>query len=138
ADRDGLREAVKSGVIQAISSHHQPHERDAKLAPFGATEPGISSVELLLPLAMTLVEDGLLDLPTLLARLSSGPAGALRLPAGKLSAGAPADIVLFDPAASTVAGETWLSKGDNCPFIGHCLPGSVRYTLVNGRISYSR
>ncbi|OSO45587.1 dihydroorotase [Pseudomonas syringae] len=138
ADRDGLREAVKSGVIQAISSHHQPHERDAKLAPFGATEPGISSVELLLPLAMTLVEDGLLDLPTLLARLSSGPAGALRLPAGKLSAGAPADIVLFDPAASTVAGETWLSKGDNCPFIGHCLPGSVRYTLVDGRISYSR
>ncbi|EPM84646.1 dihydroorotase, partial [Pseudomonas syringae pv. actinidiae ICMP 18886] len=55
-----------------------------------------------------------------------------------LSAGAPADIVLFDPAASTVAGETWLSKGDNCPFIGHCLPGSVRYTLVDGRISYSR
>ncbi|WP_147464728.1 amidohydrolase family protein, partial [Pseudomonas cannabina] len=108
------------------------------LAPFGATEPGISSVELLLPLAMTLVEDGLLDLPTLLARLSSGPADALRLPAGKLSAGSPADIVLFDPAASTLAGETWLSKGENCPFIGHCLPGSVRYTLVDGRISYSR
>jgi dihydroorotase len=68
-------------VIQAISSHHQPHERDAKLAPFGATEPGISSVELLLPLAMTLVQDGLLDLPTLLARLSAarrGPAPAGR------------------------------------------------------------
>lgn len=137
ADRDGLREAVKSGVIQAISSHHQPHERDAKLAPFAATEPGISSVELLLPLAMTLVEDGLLDLPTLLARLSSGPAAALRLPAGQLSAGAAADIVLFDPAASTVAGETWLSKGENCPFLGHCLPGAVRYTLVDGRISHS-
>ncbi|MCS3469354.1 dihydroorotase [Pseudomonas sp. JUb42] len=137
ADRDGLRAAVKSGVIQAISSHHQPHERDAKLAPFAATEPGISSVELLLPLAMTLVEDGLLDLPTLLARLSSGPAAALRLPAGKLNAGAAADIVLFDPAASTVAGETWLSRGENCPFIGHCLPGAVRYTLVDGRISHS-
>jgi dihydroorotase len=68
ADRDGLREAVKSGVISAISSHHQPHERDAKLAPFGATEPGISSVELLLPLAITLVEDGLLDLPGLRTR----------------------------------------------------------------------
>ncbi|MGV8918533.1 MAG: dihydroorotase [Pseudomonas sp.] len=136
ADRDGLREAVKSGVIGAISSHHQPHERDAKLAPFGATEPGISSVELLLPLAMTLVVDGLLDLPTLLTRLSSGPAAALRLPAGKLSAGSAADLVLFDPAASTVVGEHWLSKGDNCPFMGHCLPSAVRYTLVDGRISY--
>ncbi|MFZ6045900.1 dihydroorotase [Pseudomonas sp. CR3202] len=136
ADRDGLREAVKAGVIGAIASHHQPHEPDAKLAPFGATEPGISSVELLLPLAMTLVQDGLLDLPTLLARLTAGPARALRLPAGRLAVGAPADLVLFDPQASTLAGETWKSKGDNCPFIGHCLPGKVRHTLVDGRIIF--
>ena len=136
ADRDGLRAAVKSGVISAIASHHQPHERDAKLAPFGATEPGISSVQLLLPLAMSLVEDGLLDLPSLLARLSSGPAQALRLPAGRLSVGTAADLLLFDPQASTLAGESWHSKGANCPFIGHCLPGAVRYTLVDGRISY--
>ncbi|MNZ78699.1 Dihydroorotase [compost metagenome] len=89
-----------------------------------------------MPLALTLVEDGLLDLPTLLARLSAGPAEALRLPAGKLAVGAQADLVVFDPAASTVAGENWLSKGENCPFIGHSLPGVVRYTLVDGRISH--
>jgi len=136
ADRDGLRAAVKAAVIQAIASHHQPHEPDAKLAPFGATEPGISSVELLLPLALSLVQDGLLDLATLLARLTVGPADALRLPAGRLAAGAPADLVLFDPQATTLAGETWHSKGENCPFIGHCLPGAVRYTLVDGHISY--
>jgi dihydroorotase len=136
ADREALREAVKSGVISAIASHHQPHEADAKLAPFGATEAGISSVELLLPLAMTLVEDGLLDLPTLLARLSSGPAKALQLPAGRLALGAPADLLLFDPTVSTVAGDSWLSKGRNCPFLGHCLPGKVRYTLVDGRVCY--
>ncbi|MDP2146780.1 MAG: amidohydrolase family protein, partial [Pseudomonas sp.] len=82
------------------------------------------------------VEDGLLDLPTLLARLSSGPAQALRLPAGKLAVGSAADLVLFDPASSTVAGEQWLSRGENCPFIGHSLPATVRYTLVDGRISY--
>ena len=135
-DRDGLREAVKSGVICAIASHHQPHEADAKLAPFGATEPGISSAELLLPLALTLVQDGLLDLPTLLARLTAGPARALRLPAGRLAVGAPADLLLLDAEGQTLAGETWHSKGANCPFIGHCLPGRVRYTLVDGRISY--
>lgn len=136
ADRDGLREAVRSGVVSAISSHHQPHEADAKLAPFGDTAPGISSAEILLPLAMTLVEDGLLDLPTLLARLSSGPASALRLPAGQLASGQPADLVLFDPHSSTLVGETWYSKGRNCPFLGHCLPGAVRYTLMDGRISF--
>ena len=136
SDRDALREALKTGVISAIASHHQPHEPDAKLAPFGATEPGISSVELLLPLALTLVEDGLLDLPTLLARLTSGPAAALRLPVGRLAVGAPADLVLFDARAQTLAGEGWLSRGGNSPFLGHCLPGVVRYTLQDGRISH--
>ncbi len=135
-DRDALREALKAGVISAIASHHQPHEADAKQAPFGATEPGISSVELLLPLALTLVEDGLLDLPTLLARLTCGPADALRLPAGRLAVGERADLVLFDAQAQTVAGERWHSRGNNCPFIGHCLPGAVRYTLLGGQISH--
>ena len=135
-DREGLREAVRQGVIGSIASHHQPHEHDAKLAPFGATEPGISSVELLLPLALTLVQDGLLDLPSLLSRLTCGPAQALRLPAGRLAVGAPADILLFAEQASTLAGEQWFSKGQNCPFLGHCLPGRVRYTLLDGRISY--
>lgn len=138
ADRDGLREAVKSGVISAIASHHQPHELDAKLAPFGETEPGISGVQLLLPLAMTLMQDGLLDLPTLLARLTCGPAQALRLPAGQLQVGNAADILLFDPQASTVAGESWDSRGRNSPFLGHCLPGAVRYTLVDGHLSFQR
>lgn len=136
ADRDGLREAVRSGVISVISSHHQPHEPDAKLAPFGETEPGISSAEILLPLALTLVEDGLLDLPTLLARLTSGPAAALALPAGRLAVGEAADLVLFDANSSTLAGQAWHSKGRNCPFIDHCLPGAVRYTIVDGRIAY--
>lgn len=138
ADRDGLREAVRSGVISAIASHHQPHEPDAKLAPFGETEPGISSVEILLPLALTLVEDGLLDLPTLLARLGSGPAEALRLPGGQLAVGQAADLVLFDPNASTLVGERWLSRGRNCPFLDHCLPGLVHHTLVDGHLVYQR
>jgi dihydroorotase len=136
ADREGLREAVRAGIISAISSHHQPHEADAKQAPFGETEPGISSAEILLPLALTLVEDGLLDLPTLLARLSSGPAAALRLPAGRLAVGEAADLVLFDPRRSTLVGEVWHSKGRNCPFIGHSLPGAVRHTIVDGRIAF--
>lgn len=136
ADREGLRDAVRSGVISSIASHHQPHEIDAKRDPFANTEPGISSIELLLPLAMSLVEEGIFDLPTAIARLTEGPAAAMRLNAGKLSIGSQADIVLFDPAGQTLVGEQWHSKGSNCPFMGHCLPGAVRYTLLNGRITH--
>lgn len=135
-DREGLREAVRTGVISAIASHHQPHETDAKLDPFAATQPGISSIELLLPLAMSLVAEGIFDLPTALQRLTAGPAAALGLKGGSLAVGADADIVLFDPKGQTLVGENWLSKGRNCPFMGHVLPGAVRYTLLNGRITH--
>jgi dihydroorotase len=135
-DRQALREAVKRGVVQAIASHHQPHEEDAKLAPFAATEPGISGAELLLPLALKLVEEGLADLPTILTRLTSGPASVLDLPAGKLSVGAPADIVLFSLEERTIVGQPWLSRGRNTPFMGMELPGKVRHTLVAGKTVY--
>lgn len=137
-DRDALRAGVRDGVIGAISSHHQPQEADAKLAPFAATEPGISSVELLLPLALTLVADGLLDLATLLARLTSGPAQALRLDAGRLARGLPADLVLFAQDATAQADTPWVSRGRNCPFQGLTLPGRVERTLVGGRATYRR
>lgn len=137
-DREGLREAVRSGVIGVLASHHQPHEVDAKQDPFAATEPGISSIELMLPLALSLVREGVLDLPTAIERMTIGPAQAMRLDAGSLGVGARADLVLFDPEGQTLTGENWLSKGGNCPFLGHHLPGRVRYTMLNGRISFKQ
>lgn len=135
-DRRALRQAVQSGVIQAISSHHQPHESEAKRVPFAAAAPGISSVEVLLPLALTLVADGLLELPALLARMTSGPAAALGLPAGRIAVGDSADLVLFDPAGTTDIGSHWLSRGSNCPFIGQSAPGRVSHTLCQGKLVY--
>lgn len=136
SDRRALRQAVQNGVIQAIASHHQPHEPEAKRVPFAASAPGISSVEIMLPLALTLVADGLLELPALLARLTCGPAGIFGLPAGRLAEGASADITLFNPAVSSEIGQHWLSKGGNCPFIGQSAPGAVTHTLCQGQLVY--
>ena len=136
SDRRALRQAVQEGVIQAIASHHQPHEPEAKRVPFAASAPGISSVEIMLPLALTLVADGLLELPAVLARLTSGPATALGLPAGRIAVGDRADLVLFDPAGTTEIGKHWLSKGDNCPFLGQAAPGCVSHTLCDGRLVF--
>ena len=135
-DRRALREAVQSGVVQAIASHHQPHEQEAKRVPFAASAPGISSIEILLPLALTLVADGLLELPALLSRLTCGPAQALNLPAGRLALDERADITLFNPASDSQIGQNWLSKGANCPFIGQTAPGKVSHTLCNGKLVF--
>ena len=70
-DRDALRGALAKGVIAAICSDHQPHEPDAKINPFPLTEPGISALETLLPLALRLVEEGTLSPLQCAARLST-------------------------------------------------------------------
>ena len=85
---------------------------------------------------MTLVADGLLELPALLARLTCGPAGALGLPAGTLAQGARADITLFDPVEASLIGHNWISKGANCPFIGQGVPCKVTHTICNGKLVY--
>ena len=82
-----------------------------------------------------LVEEGVLDRTTLVRRLTTGPAGILGLPAGTLAAGAPADLVVFDPAASSTVDPTcFRSRSRNTPFAGWTLPGRVLATLVGGRV----
>jgi len=123
-DREALRAGVKSGAIAAICSDHQPHEADAKINPYPLTEPGISALETLLPLSLRLIQEGLLNPLQAAARLSLGPAGILGIERGRLQAGAPADLVLVDPA------DTWqldpaqmLSRGRNTPFAGATFNG---------------
>jgi dihydroorotase len=134
-DREGLRLAVAEGTIAAICSDHQPHEEDAKRNVFSATEPGISALETLLPLTLSLVEENLLSLSQAIARLTLGPAEILGLASGRLMPGAPADLCVFDPQAEWKVEEgTWLSRGKNTPFWGKKLKAQVRYTLVDGRV----
>ncbi len=135
ADRKALREGLREGVLDAVCSDHQPHERDARLNPFSATEPGISGLETLLALALRLVDDGVLSLPQCIASLTCGPARILGLDRGTLSEGAVADVCIFDPHESwTLQAGDMLSAGHNTPFLGQRLRGRVRRTLLGGRI----
>ena len=137
-DREELRKGVLSGTLSALCSDHQPHEPDAKLAPFPATEPGASGVDSLLPLTLKLVEEQQNLLPDVIARVTSGPAKILNIPYGDLSVGRAADLCIFDPNSSWRLDETSMnSQGKNTPFRGWEMPGRVRYTLRDGHIIYS-
>ncbi len=136
-DLEQLRKGLATGVIGAICSDHQPHEPDSKEAPFPSTAPGISSLETLLSLTLTLVQDGVLDLPTAIARLTSGPADILGLPLGQLATGADADICIFDPEVPwQLQAEEMLSAGKNTPFLEREFTGRVTHTLFQGRLVY--
>ncbi|WP_425642521.1 dihydroorotase [Marinomonas gallaica] len=137
-DRLTLIEGLKTGVINAICSDHQPHEKMAKVAPFAATEPGMANVEVLLPLALRLMDEGDLSLDQLLTALTYGPAACFGLEAGSLAVGSFADFVIFDST------DRWLwdhstrkSKGLNSGFTGEQMTGRVVQTFISGQRVYT-
>ena len=137
SDRDGLRQGLAQGAIAAICSDHQPHEPDAKLAPFSDAAPGVSALETLLPLTLKLIDDNVVSLPEAIALITQRPADILGVEIGRLGVGDTADICVFDPQARwTLTTETMASRGRNSPFLGHELRGRVTHTLVGGQLVY--
>jgi len=137
-DRLTLIEGLKTGVINAICSDHQPHEKMAKVAPFAATEPGMANVEVLLPLALRLMDEGDLELDQLLTALTVGPAACFGLEAGSLAVGSFADFVVFDSTDKWIWDQsTRKSKGSNSGFNGEQMAGRVLQTYISGQRVYS-
>ncbi len=136
ADARALLAAVADGTIDAIVSDHAPLPAQRKLVEFAAAAPGMIGLPMALSLGLAAVEAGVIPLLRLVAALSSRPAeliGEHRT----LAPGTPADLVVFDPAARwRVEREALASVHDNTPLLGRELPGVVRLTLFDGRVTY--
>jgi dihydroorotase len=134
SDRRALIEAVRDGLIEAITSAHTPAPAEDKRLPFAEAAPGAVGLETLLPAALGLHHEEGLDILDVLRPLTHGPATLLGLDSGVLEAGAPADLILFDPGAPVlVDAATLRSKSRNSPFDGRRLQGRVERTIVGGR-----
>ncbi len=136
-DRVAMVQAVADGLIDVICSMHTPQDEESKRLPFEEAASGAVALETLLPAALRLVHGGAMDLPTLWRALSLNPARRLGLPGGRLSEGAPADLVLFDADAPFVLDRFKLrSKSKNTPFDGARMQGRVLGTWVGGKPVY--
>ncbi len=136
-DRRAVVEGLRDGTIDAIASDHAPHDQDSKRLPFTSAESGIIGLETLLPLSLELYHNGHLPLISLLRALTCAPADILRLPAGRLVVGAPADFVVFDlDRPWQIAEEDFRSKSKNSPFDGRPVQGRAIKTIVGGRVVY--
>lgn len=133
-DRLAMVQAVAEGVIDVISSMHTPADEESKRLPFEEAASGAVGLQTLLPAVMRLYHAGQLSLAQIFRALSLNPARLLGLPQGRLSEGAPADLILFDPDAPFVLDRfTLLSKSKNTPFDGQRMEGKVLATFVGGR-----
>lgn len=155
-DRRAIIEALKDGTIDMIATDHAPHSTEEKnRADFFAAPSGIIGLETSLALGVTnLVRPGHLTMMQLLERMTAGPAklysftaqGAqdtrlanaasgkeLPKPYGLLAEGAAADLVIFNPEETFIAGN-YQSKSENTPFTGMELYGKIKYTICDGKI----
>ena len=136
ADRQMLIAGLKDGAIDIIATDHAPHSREEKEKPLTQAPSGILGLETALALGIThLVKPGHLTLSQLMEKMSSNPARLYKLDCGRMEAGAPADLVIFDEDRQWVV-EGFRSKSANSPFLGERLTGKVMYTICGGRIVY--
>jgi dihydroorotase len=138
ADVEGVRRGLADGTLDTIATDHAPHHYDEKEAAFAEAPNGVVGLETALGVVMTrVVGEGLIDLPTMVERMSCAPSRAFRLPGGTLEVESPADVTVFDPEAEwTVDPTAFRSKSRNTPFAGWTLKGRPRWTIVEGRIVF--
>ena len=136
-DKQQLIESLVNGTIEAICSDHQPHDLDAKIGAFPETAPGISALETLLPLMLSLVQDSAITLSEGIALLTQKPAKILGIEKGSLSSDLAADVCIFDPSISwEVNQQNWNSAGRNTPYWGKTLTGRTTHTIQSGKVIY--
>ena len=122
-DKQQLRQALKSGVIDAICTHHEPLSSSAKMMPFAETLPGISAFDTYVALGIKLIEEGLFEPLQWVEKVTTSPAHVAHIYERWL---AQKKWVLIDPQLTwTVSKESIKSQGKNTPLLGQNLKGKV-------------
>lgn len=136
-DRAALLEGVNDGTIDVIVSAHDPRPAGQKRLPFSEAAFGAVGLEILLAAGLSQVADERLDLMAFLRAVTCNPANLLGLPSGRITIGAPADIVLIDPNHPWICdSERLLSGSKNTPFDGRRLTGRAVTTICNGDVVF--
>jgi dihydroorotase len=137
ADIDALRAALADGTIDAVATDHAPHAAAEKDLAFADAPPGMIGLELVVPLLLDLVRQGVFSLARLADALTRAPARIIGIEAPALRQGAPAAFCLIDPSHRFVLEPTLIrSKSKNTPFLGRTLTGAVRMTVARGGILF--
>ena len=137
ADRQAVAAAVADGLLSVIATDHAPHAPAEKALGLERAPFGVVGLETALGVTLTALPESM-ALPQKLLRLTAAPARVVGLPAGRLTPGAVADLVVIEPqGAWTVEPSAFLSQGRNTPLGGEALTGRVWGTICSGALAYN-
>ncbi len=135
-DVEALRAGLADGTIDVVATDHAPHPSEDKDCEWPAAAMGMTGLETALSVVQAaMVDTGLLDWAGVAERMSVSPAriGRVTGQGAALQVGAPANVVLVDPAARRVVDPAAMATaGRNTPFRGRVLPGRVVATFLRG------
>ena len=133
ADRQAVIAALGDGTIDVVSSGHDPRGPEDKNLPFADAASGMAGAETLLAMVLTLVRDGVIDMPRAFALMAGNPAKLLGVEAGVLATGAEADIALIDPVAPWIVDSRKMeASAGNTPFDRQPAQGRVTALFKGG------
>ncbi len=133
-ERDSLKEAVLNGLVDCISSHHQPHEYDSKVCEFEYAKPGMIGLETCYG-AMGAVFGHQLSAEKWVELISINPRKLLEMNIPVIKEGEAANVTIFNPNTTYVFTEDFIkSKSKNSAFIGKELKGSVIGIINNNQL----
>ncbi|WP_311210621.1 MULTISPECIES: dihydroorotase [unclassified Aeromicrobium] len=135
-DVAAVREGLADGTIDIVATDHAPHPMEDKECEWSAAAFGMIGLETALSIVQeSMVDTGALSWEQVAEVLSARPAriGRVREHGRPLAVGEPANVVLYDPAATrtVVPGDT-ASLSRNTPYAGRELPGRVVATFLRG------
>ena len=138
-DVKALREGLRDGIMEVISTDHAPHtfedkNRSMQEAPFGIV--GLETAACLTH--NELVLGGYLTPMQMAACMSYHPAQIVGIDKGDIQPGKAADVVIFDPEETyRIDKNTFASKGRNTPFDGKEVTGRVKCTICDGEVVFN-
>lgn len=131
-EQNSLKEMLKNGYVDILTSTHSPRSIVHKDVAFENASYGIHSISEFLSIAYTyLVKTNIISIEKLVELTSTNPAHVLGLEnKGKIDVGMDADMVLFDEKA------TWSLNQENSIYNKEELRGKVNATFVKGKRVY--
>ena len=137
-DVEALKQGLKDGIMEVISTDHAPHTAEEKNTIMQKAPFGIVGLETAACLTYSELVLGDIFTPMqMAAAMSYNPAKVMKMDKGDIQPGKVADVAIFDPNVNyKIDKTTFASKGQNTPFHGYEVTGKVVCTICGGNIVY--